>query len=358
MATPGKFEVRLLGPVQLVGPEGAALDVPSASQRRLLAVLALHAPGAVRSGWLCEVLDVTPGALRTSVARLRRILGPEMLRTTAGGYRLDVDVEVDAALACEEFETESGDPDQMARALGRWVGPTLEEFHDEAWAVGDARRLDEVRASAIEDLAEFRLTHGGPERAIQELEAHVVEHPYRDRPRGLLMRALACSGRRTEALRAFQAYRDLLADTVGTEPADELRDVERRIAAGWRGVDGIAPHGPATIRRAVELDGTLRATATGVGRQPALRRLAAEVDRSVDDGTGVVLVSGEVGIGKTTLVADLARTHATSRGWDVHYGRCDELVERAVPAPPGHRRSHRRPAPRSRGAGPHRDPRR
>ncbi|MGK2930390.1 MAG: hypothetical protein ACSLFO_12515, partial [Acidimicrobiales bacterium] len=67
-AADGSPVVRLLGPVQIIGPDGGVIDLPSASQRRLLAVLALHAPRPVRSGFLCQVLDITPGALRTSIA--------------------------------------------------------------------------------------------------------------------------------------------------------------------------------------------------------------------------------------------------------------------------------------------------
>ncbi|MGZ4807045.1 MAG: hypothetical protein ACXV5U_11730, partial [Ilumatobacteraceae bacterium] len=63
----GEFMVRVLGPVQLVMSKGEVIDLPSASQRRLLAALALHAPRPVRTEWLCDVLAVTPGALRTSV---------------------------------------------------------------------------------------------------------------------------------------------------------------------------------------------------------------------------------------------------------------------------------------------------
>ena len=54
--------VRVLGPVQVVTLRGEVIDLPSASQRRLLAALALHAPRPVRTEWLCNVLDVTPGA--------------------------------------------------------------------------------------------------------------------------------------------------------------------------------------------------------------------------------------------------------------------------------------------------------
>ncbi len=324
--------VRLLGPVQFVGADGGVADLPSSSQRRLLAVLALHAPRSVRSGFLCQVLDITPGALRTSIARLRRNVGDDLLRTAVGGYRLVA--EVDAVLACEELGHRADDPDRISVALERWRGPALEEFRDEAWAIGDATRLEEVRANAIEDLAELWLTGGEPERAIQVLDVQVVEHPLRDRAQGLLMRALACAGRQAEALRVFQSHRDHLADVVGLEPGEELRQIEQRIATGWRGVDDAEvdrDRDSDRDRREIDprtavLDDAIRSAAVGVGRRSAIDLLTAAAERTADEGARVVLVSGEVGIGKTTLLADFARNVADPRGWDVYYGRCDELV--------------------------------
>lgn len=317
--------VRLLGPVQLIGPDGSEVDVPSATQRRLLALLAIHSPDAVRSSWLCQVLDITPGALRTSIARLRRLVGERELRTATGGYRLDA--EVDAHRSCAEIHGAGGDPGRLTGALARWVGPALEEFRDEAWAVGEARRLDEVRASTVEDLAELRLAHGDADRAIQDLERHVREHPYRDRPRGLLMRALAATGRRTEALRAFQDYRAYLSEEVGTEPTVELRKIDRRIAEGWRGVDADELPTTASVSRPVaELDDDLRFAAAGVGRRSTLDVLGGVAQEVLESGTRFVLVSGEVGIGKTTFVAEFARVVTATGAFVVQYGRCDEIV--------------------------------
>jgi hypothetical protein len=76
-----------LGPVAIVGPDGV-VDLPSASQRRLLAALALHAPQPVRTEWLAWVLGVSNGALRKIVTRLRTGIGPDAIVTTATGYRL------------------------------------------------------------------------------------------------------------------------------------------------------------------------------------------------------------------------------------------------------------------------------
>jgi hypothetical protein len=88
-ATPAS--VHVLGTVYGVTPEGVRVDVPSASQRRLLGLLAIHAPRQLRTEWPAEVLGVTTGALRTTVSRLRTTIGPATLRTTSTGYSLEGD---------------------------------------------------------------------------------------------------------------------------------------------------------------------------------------------------------------------------------------------------------------------------
>ena len=172
---------------------------------------------------------------------MRRVLGGDRVQTSVGGYRLDA--PVDAALARAELEAANGDPELLSHALARWVGPALAEFADEAWAVADAARLAELRASAVEDLADALIAGHRAAEAVVVLEPHVIEHPFRDRPRGLVMRALAASGRQTEALRAYQRYREHLGETAGTEPSDDLRAIEQRIATGWDGLEDDAPVG-------------------------------------------------------------------------------------------------------------------
>jgi hypothetical protein len=76
--------VRVLGGVHAVAGDGSLVDLPSASQRRLLAILALHSPRRLRSDWLADVLDISPGSLRTSVSRVRATVGAA---TRASGRR-------------------------------------------------------------------------------------------------------------------------------------------------------------------------------------------------------------------------------------------------------------------------------
>jgi class 3 adenylate cyclase len=184
---------------------------------------------------LAEHLGVSPGALRTTVSRLRRLLGFATLARVPPGYELHAD-----ALDAREFEdclARAAVADDATRArqllkegISMWRGDAYAEFAHEPWAVAESRRLAELRAGAVEDLAVYLLENREWSAAIASLEALIATHPFRDRPRGLLMRTLADSGRRVDALRVFQDYRRFLIDEVGTEPSPELVALDRAIA--------------------------------------------------------------------------------------------------------------------------------
>ncbi|MFN7149540.1 MAG: ATP-binding protein, partial [Microthrixaceae bacterium] len=211
--------------------------------------------------------------------------------------------------------------------LDRWSGAAREEFRDDGGANGQATRLADVRATAVEDLAEALIERGRPDEAISMLGPHVLDDQLRDRPRGLLIRALAAAGRPTESLRSFQEYRNLLAERSGTEPSKELCRIERRIATGWDGITG-------EVRAAPTIEGpdagsvipaALRVAAPIVGRHDELATLVDAATEAVRSGPRVVLVSGEAGIGKTSLLAPLA-VSCVERGWSAYYERCTEVV--------------------------------
>jgi DNA-binding SARP family transcriptional activator/tetratricopeptide (TPR) repeat protein len=322
----GVRSVRILGSVEGVSGDGAPVAVPSTSQRRLVAVLALHAPRSLRAEWLADVLDVSPGALRTLVSRLRAVVGTAVIETTSTGYRLRA--EVDAQLCCRAFAEAPGAPDPvevLGRALAGWTGPPLEEFRGEPWASGEIARLTEIHAAASDDLGAALLARGRCAEAVAGLERQVADHPYRDRSRGLLMRSLAGSGRQAEALRAFHDYRTFLAEEVGTDPSAELVDIERRIATGWNGRERDVDT-DRTAAFEVPLDGVLAREGTFVARGRELEVLEVERQRSVEHGLRAVIVSGEPGIGKTSLLARFARQLADRHLASVAYGRCEEAI--------------------------------
>lgn len=324
----------MLGGVHGLASDGSVVDLPSASQRRLLAILAVHAPRRLRSEWLADVLGISTSALRTSVSRLRSAIGSDVLQTASAGYVLATDVDVSQFCQAVADAADAGDRTRaLQQALAIWSGPALEEFRGEEWADGEIARLTEIHASTVDDYAYELLSARRSADAVALLERQVALHPYRDRSRGLLIRALASAGRQADALRAFQQYRSLLIDELGTEPSPEVVRIERRVATGWDGIEaGLdtrrasldTPDAPEPVAVAFPLPSGLTHEVQFVGRAEELDVLAAELALVSHSGLRGVVVVGESGIGKTTLLAAFAKSVVSSATATVVYGRCDE----------------------------------
>lgn len=338
----GEPFVRLLGPVQFVTADGVCLDLPSVTQRQVLAALALDPGATLRPELLCDRLGLTAGALRTTVSRLRGRVGAEVIATDALGYRITCRTDV---VAFEDLLLDQdGHPDRagaLRGALDLWSGPVLDEFRHEAWSEALVYRLDELHDLAVEELADAQIEQGRGGEAVALLEAHVAAHPLRDRARGLQIRALASVGRQADALRAYQTYRRYLAEETGTEPSADVVSIEHGVASGWDGrkpasrpashqLDPLDPLGtPGALGIEVALDPQLASVAEtrSIGREAELAALDDELATVVARGSARgVLVAGEAGIGKTTLVGSFARALDARGDATILYGRCSDGV--------------------------------
>ncbi len=232
-ATPTAAEVRvqLLGDVRLFFDGEAPVAPPSAPQRRLLAVLALLGPCSRSPGQLADLMSVSPGSVRTSMSRLRRSTGHDPIATGPSGYCFvgAVDVREFSRLAVAPAGNDR--LREVELALSMWHGDPLIEFREEPWASPEVSRVHELRAKLIEERAELLICAGRGAEAIAPLLAHVDRRPLRDRPRGLLMLALAREGRQVEALRAYQRYRSFLGEELGAAPSAWVSMIERRVAS-------------------------------------------------------------------------------------------------------------------------------
>lgn len=313
-----RAHVSMLGPVSFVDVRGVRHALPSSSQRRLVALLAINPGVTLRAPQIQDRLGVQSGALRATVSRVRRLIGADALQTDAIGYR--VDVTTDVALLAEKINAAIGDGTggraaralALERALAAWRGAVLDEFATEAWAAPTVVRYEELRCLGVEALATELIALGRVGEAATQLTEHVSTQPLRDRAQGLLMLALAGQGRQVDALRVYHRYHALLVDEVGTIPSAEVRALEGWIAqgcgappdAGWPS-PGATPDGDDSGRaRPVRTGWHERPTrprlppfrTSMIGRQPELSELLARVrDRSL------VTLVGEGGVGKTRL---------------------------------------------------------
>jgi predicted ATPase/class 3 adenylate cyclase len=241
----------VLGSLEVVC-EGEPLRLGSPQQRRLLAVLLVHANEVVSSDRLVDVLwgEDPPAsathALQTLLSRLRASLGGDRLETRPPGYRLRVaSGEVDALRFEELVRVGLGATEQpevalgvFDEALGLWRGSPYAEFASEVFASAEVARLAELRVRAIEERSAALLALGRPGEVIGELEAEIALQPFRERLRALLMLALARAGRPVESLRAYDAFRRFLDDEVGVVPSPGLQELNDDIVrqhpdVGW-----------------------------------------------------------------------------------------------------------------------------
>ncbi len=232
-------EFRILGPLEVRSEEGpVALGGPR--QRALLVALLLRAGRVVPTEQLVDELygaeppPTAIAALQNAVVALRKALGPDVLVTRPPGYVLAVSAEQVDARRFEQLlaDARAAPPEErrtlLVRALELWRGPPLAEFAFEDWAQTEARRLDELRQVAVEERLATDVELGRAADVVAELEALVREHPLRERPCELLMRALYAAGRQADALSAFDAHRAAL-DELGLEPGDSVRRLQASI---------------------------------------------------------------------------------------------------------------------------------
>lgn len=297
--------VRVLGPVDLVGPDDTPVALAPRT-RRLLAALVVRAGEVATVDWLAEVVwgDAAPenpdNAVQTLVSRLRSAVrsaggGPEVL-TRPDGYVLVAgadDLDLAAFRGLRSRARAARTPEERVRvldeALELWRGPAYGGFVDEAFCEAAAAGLTEQRATACGDLAAAEIESDQLDRAHERLAALVVERPYDERPSVLLMQCLEAAGRVGDALAVFADLARRLRDDLGVEPSASAREQQRALLR------------PRPEGRLVGLP----PPAEVIGRGDDERALSALLGSA-----RLVTVIGPGGLGKTTLAIRVARRSA------------------------------------------------
>lgn len=228
--------------------EGVPLRLSRARHREILGILITAQGRAVSTGGLVEDLwedppDGAVGAVRTFVGEIRKVLEPqrpprvpsEILVTEGDGYALrPVPAAVDlwraeqAIRAADGRSPEVSEP-LLSAALDEWRGTAFEEFRRQPWAKSERARVERLRAGAVEQLAEIRLTLGRPHDVVALLEAQIEEFPWREEGWRLLALALYRSARPGEALDIIARARTTLIGSPGADPRERLTELERGI---------------------------------------------------------------------------------------------------------------------------------
>jgi DNA-binding SARP family transcriptional activator len=250
-------EFRILGSLEM--RHGSASYRPRGPKvRKLLALLIVRANDTVTVDHLIDELwEGDPPAtavntVRTHVYHLRQELGQwlgqdavqGLLTTEATGYSLSVDErQTDLAVfrrTCARGRQEllSGRPaaayESFGAALGMWRGPALADVRQGHVLAAHAREIEELQLHAQEKWIEAAMRLGYYREVLPQLRNLAASHPYNEWLHARLIDALHQSGRRGDALRAFQDVRTVLAHELGLEPSEDLRRVQRCVLVGNR----------------------------------------------------------------------------------------------------------------------------
>ncbi|GAA1674764.1 hypothetical protein GCM10009830_21550 [Glycomyces endophyticus] len=304
----------ILGPLQLTW-EGRPVALTGRTLPRLFAVLLLE-PGTVIP--LHRLVDAVWGEdppatakrqIQNTVATARGLLlraGTSELETVGDGYRLRVRPEkLDALrfqraarIAREQVaasEPEAG-LESLREALDLWRGPALAGLSGHFIEAG-ALRWDEERAAAEESRAELELELATGVSVVADLRRVLDRHPYRQHAAELLMTALYREDRPAEALDAYEAIRSQLAEELGIDPGQRLKELHTAILRNDPGLQAAATP-PAAGRRRLPAPAQLPADSVHfTGRSGQLKAL----DALLGPGPQVAVLSGIGGSGKTTL---------------------------------------------------------
>ncbi|MFC9432877.1 BTAD domain-containing putative transcriptional regulator [Nocardia sp. NPDC057030] len=264
--SPAALRLTLLNGVEAhLGDEVLPLGPPQ--RRAVLCVLAFRRRQWVSASSLLAALyeGVPPasgvGVIQTYVSALRRVLEPDrkprtppaVLLSGHGGYQLRIDDEQTDLGVFDRLVGEAG----RAREAGDWASAEAPYAQALALSSGEplaglpgpfAQRqrsaLAERRLAVVEDSLEVAVALGRSDEVIDRLRVLTAEHPLRERPRAVLMRALYSRGRQSEALDVYRETRDQLVEQLGVEPGEQLRALHKQI------LDGLVQ--PAPIRGGAE----------------------------------------------------------------------------------------------------------
>jgi DNA-binding SARP family transcriptional activator/predicted ATPase len=344
----GRLSLRCCGP-----PEGAAreLSLPATLKAQsLLAYLIVHWDRPQSRDHLAELFwgdrpeHNARRSLATALWQIRRCLpGNDFILADTTNVQLNphrafwLDVAEFEKLA--RPSTSLAHVAALQQAVALYRGEFLDGFYDD-WVLSERYRLESLHCDALAGLMAAREALGEHEAALAVALRLLEQDPLREDAHRAAMRAYCGLGQRQAALAQYARCQQVLQAELGIEPMAEtlaLRQaiVEGRLACAL-GTTVAAPAPPLRRDRARRGPALHPLDVAGqiplVGREQELGFLADSWQAALRGGCGLLLVSGEAGVGKTRLVQAFADQQRW-QGVRVLAGRCYEF-ERLMPYQP------------------------
>ncbi|NOZ30064.1 MAG: tetratricopeptide repeat protein [Chloroflexi bacterium] len=314
------LKVYLLGPPKVLWG-GDLLTVPRRQTRALLYRLAAHLQPVSRQR-LCFLFwpNVPESSARRNLTHLlthlrRALPDPEILQTSEDFVALDPRRVWSDTASFERWRValprepqplrEVEDLEALQRAVELYGGPFLADFslpanpEFEMWAAQERRSWERIYLEALEALLEGWTARGEYDAAIACARRYLETDELAEDVHRRLMALYAAVGDRGAALRQFERCVAVLERELGVSPLPETRAIYQEILDG---------HPPPLQRPVVSPAWTTLPSLEVplMGRDEAWQLLEQAYARARAGHGGVVLISGEAGIGKSRLMQDFA----------------------------------------------------
>jgi predicted ATPase/DNA-binding SARP family transcriptional activator len=222
-------------------------------------------------------------------------------------------LDTEAFEAARQRARRTRDPKDYRVAAALYPGDLLPEDRFEDWAEAPRESLRERHLGLLIEYAEVLARRGEHTQVVDIAGAATAADPFHEGAHRMLMTALAASGRRYEALAAFDRLREALAEEYAADPEPATRRLYRELLSAGAPRPEAPPAGAAAAtagrdatrkpsRPPARARDGLRAEQTSfVGR----RRELAEIDQALGR-TRLLTLTGPGGAGKTRLAYEAA----------------------------------------------------
>ena len=208
------------------------------------------------------------------------------------------------------------DPRDYRTAVELYRGDLLPEDRFEDWAEGPREAFRERHLGLLVEYAEVLSERGEHTQVVDVASAVTAADPFHEGAHRTLMRALAASGRRYEALAAFDRLREALAEEYAADPEPATRRLYRDLLTADDAPADATAVAVSAQRDAIQtlgatparsMDGLRLEQTSFVGRRRELAEIVQALGR-----TRLLTLTGPGGAGKTRLAYEAAARLASS----------------------------------------------
>ena len=259
---PNRLDISLFGSLQIASNNKPINGIASDKVRGLLVFLAVEADRPHRRDFLAEMFwpnrsrGVARNNLKQAIANLRKVLGDRETTTPflfisrdeiqfnlGSSHRFDVNEFSELLDACANHSHQEGggceDCEELLKQAGElYQGEFLAQFTlpdsqaFEEWALINREVFQQRAARAYRELISLFEEQNELKEARKYARRLVRLAPWNEESHRILMRLLARSGKRSAALKQYQACRRITAEEFGVEPSKATKELYQRIREG------------------------------------------------------------------------------------------------------------------------------